>query len=120
MGVEGVPASDRGDPGKEELGGELLVFLGGGSFKSAGVSPTFTTMPGAACADGGAAGVVARAGAEWLAGMGAGSVGALVNVVVVVELIPFTPATSAATEAFNPSIAPEFAGCVGAALRADG
>lgn len=52
--------------------------------------------------------------------MGAGSVGALVYVAVVVELIPFTPATSAATEEFIPSITPEFAGGVGAAPRADG
>lgn len=64
LGVEGVPASDRGDTGNEELGGELLVFLGGGSFKSAGVSPTFTTMPGTPCADGGAAGAEANVGAE--------------------------------------------------------
>jgi hypothetical protein len=71
LGVEGVPASDRGDPGKEELGGELLVFLGGGSFKSAGVSPTFTTIPGTPCADGGTAGTVANVEAEWLTGMDA-------------------------------------------------
>lgn len=110
VGVEGAPASGRGEPGKELLGGELLVFLGGGSFKSAGVSPTLTTMPGAAWAGGAAGGTAANVGAGGLVGLGAGSEAALVNVAFDVEPTPFPAFTLVAMEVVIPASAPGLAG----------